>query len=112
MGDFALAGYAELGLGKQQQACKRPKEMQDSGMLKTEVFNLAAAGRISARCGELTAAKRYFEKSLSIGPHYAGWVTVSYARLLVRMQVFNEALDLTHKFMASEFSAKSSKMAI
>ena len=37
VGDFALAGYAELGLGKQQQACKRPKEMQDSGMLKTEV---------------------------------------------------------------------------
>ena len=40
VGDFALAGYAELGLGRQEQACKRPDEMQNSGMLKTEVFNL------------------------------------------------------------------------
>lgn len=112
VGDFALAGYAELGLGRQQQACKRPKEMQDSGMLKTEVFNLAAAGRISAICGELTTAKRYFEKSLSIGPHYAGWVKVSYARLLVRMQLFDESLAFTDKYIASDFSAKTSKLAI
>ena len=112
VGDFALAGYAELGLGRQEQACKRPDEMQNSGMLKTEVFNLAAAGRISARCGELTRAKQYFEKSLSIGPHYAGWVKVSYTRLLVRMQLFDEALAFTSKYMDSEFSAKTSQHAI
>ena len=112
VGDFALAGYAELGLGRTQQACNRPKEMQDSGMLKTEVFNLAAAGRISARCGELAAAKNYFEKSLSIGPHYAGWVKVSYARLLARMQLFEETLAFTAKYSESEFSAETSKLAI
>ena len=109
VGDFALAGYAELGLGRQQEACKRPDEMQESGMLKTEVFNLAAAGRISARCGELTKAKQYYEKSLLIGPHYAGWVKVAYARLLVRMQLFDEALIFTNKYKDSAFSANTSK---
>ena len=112
VGDFALAGYAELGLGRQEEACKRPDEMQESGMLKTEVFNLAAAGRISARCGELTRAKQYFEKSLLIGPHYAGWVKVSYARLLVRMQLFDEALTFTSKYTGSEFSSTVSKNSI
>ena len=112
VGDFALAGYAELGLGRQQEACKRPDEMQESGMLKTEVFNLAAAGRISARCGELTRAKQYYEKSLLIGPHYAGWVKVSYARLLVRMQLFDEALKFTNKYKDSAFSANASKNSI
>ena len=110
--DYALAGYAELGLGRRQQACKRPKEMQDSGMLKVDVFNLAAAGRISAKCGELIAAKQYFEKSLSIGPHYAGWVKVAYARLLLRMQLFDEALKFTDRYMGSKFSAKNSELAI
>ena len=112
VGDFALAGYAELGLGRQQEACKRPDEMQESGMLKTEVFNLAAAGRISARCGELTRAKQYYEKSLLIGPHYAGWVKVSYARLLVRMQLFDEALKFTNKYKDSAFSANASQNSI
>ena len=86
--------------------------MQDSGMLKTEVFNLAAAGRISARCGELAAARKYFEKNLLIGPHYSGWVKISYARLLARMQLFDKTLAFTAKYRDSEFSIESSKLAM
>ena len=60
----------------------------------------------------MDSSKQYFEKSLLIGPHYAGWVKVSYARLLVRMQLFDEALTFTSKYTGSEFSSNASKNSI
>ena len=37
--DYALASYSELALGRQDEACKRPLQMENTGMLDYDVFN-------------------------------------------------------------------------
>ena len=59
--DYALAGYAEMGLKRWEDACKRPNQMDEMGMTQNDVFNLAAAGLIRHRCGDLMEAKKSYE---------------------------------------------------
>ena len=101
--DYALAGYAELALGRLEDACKRPMEMADSGMLDYDVFNLAAAGRIQHRCGDLKNALINYGKSIELGPHYSSWVKRGYANILAEFGRHEEAIDFIRKYVDSDF---------
>ena len=101
--DYALAGYAELALGRLEDACKRPMEMADSGMLDYDVFNLAAAGRIQHRCGDLKNALINYGKSIELGPHYSSWVKRGYANILAEFGRHEEAIDFIRRYVDSDF---------
>ena len=101
--DYALAGYAELALGRLEDACKRPMEMANSGMLDYDVFNLAAAGRIQHRCGDLKNALINYGKSIELGPHYSSWVKRGYANILAEFGRHEEAIDFIRRYLDSDF---------
>ena len=101
--DYALAGYAELALGRLEDACKRPMEMANSGMLDYDVFNLAAAGRIQHRCGDLKNALINYGKSIELGPHYSSWVKRGYANILAEFGRHEEAIDFIRRYVDSDF---------
>jgi adenylate cyclase len=101
--DYALAGYSELALGRQDEACKRPLQMANTGMLDYDVFNLAAAGRIQHRCGELEKALKNYGKSIELGPHYSSWVKRGYANILAELGKHEEAIEFIMRYVDSDF---------
>ena len=101
--DYALAGYSELALGRQDEACKRPLQMANTGMLDYDVFNLAAAGRIQHRCGDLENALKNYGKSIELGPHYSSWVKRGYANILAEFGKHEQAIEFIRRYVDSDF---------
>ena len=90
-------------MGRQDEACKRPLQMANTGMLDYDVFNLAAAGRIQHRCGELEKALKNYGKSIELGPHYSSWVKRGYANILAELGKHEEAIEFIMRYVDSDF---------